>query len=144
MRLTRFTDYSLRLLIYLGAHDNSQVSVGDIAQAYDISKNHLMKVILFLSKEGYVQTTRGKGGGVKLKLQPEQINIGQLIRKSEAGSVLVECFSQESSACRIEPACLLQDVLYQASRAFYDVLSKYTLADLITNRGTLERLLRIA
>lgn len=144
MRLTRFTDYSLRILIYLGVHDQNHVSVGDIAEAYGISKNHLMKVILFLSTSGYVITTRGKGGGVKLKLTPDQINIGEIVSKSEADSLLVECFSTGISQCRIESVCILHEAFSKASDAFYAVLHTYTLADLITNRDTLERLLRVA
>jgi len=144
MRLTKFTDYSLRVLIYLAVNDDKHVSVGDIAAAYGISKNHLMKVILFLSAADIVITTRGKGGGIKLKVSPQQINIGDLVSKSEADTLLLECFSPELSACRIEPACSLQDAFRRASMAFYDVLNKYTLADLITNKATLERILNVA
>jgi len=144
MRLTKFTDYSLRVLIYLAVNDDKHVSVGDIAAAYGISKNHLMKVILFLSAADIVITTRGKGGGIKLKVSPQQINIGDLVSKSEADTLLLECFSPELSACRIEPACSLQDAFRKASMAFYDVLNKYTLADLITNKATLERILNVA
>ena len=144
MRLTKFTDYSLRVLIYLAVHDDKHVSVGDIAAAYGISKNHLMKVILFLSAAEYVVTTRGKGGGIKLKVSPQQINIGDLVSKSEADTLLLECFSPELSECRIESACLLQDAFRKASMAFYAVLHNYTLADLVTNKATLERILNVA
>jgi Rrf2 family nitric oxide-sensitive transcriptional repressor len=144
MRLTKFTDYSLRVLIYLAVHDDKHVAVGDIATAYDISKNHLMKVILFLSAADLVITTRGKGGGIKMKVSPQQINIGDVVRKSEADSVLVECFSPTMSDCRIESSCVLQDAFRKASDAFYAVLDDYTLADLISNRATLERLLHVA
>jgi Rrf2 family nitric oxide-sensitive transcriptional repressor len=144
MRLTKFTDYSLRVLIYLAVHDEKHVSVGDIAAAYSISKNHLMKVILFLSAADYVATTRGKGGGIKLKVNPQLINIGELVSKSEADTLLLECFSPELSECRIEQVCLLQDAFRKASMAFYAVLDNYTLADLITNKATLERILNVA
>lgn len=144
MRLTKFTDYSLRVLIYLAVHHDKHVSVGDIAAAYGISKNHLMKVILFLSATDFVITTRGKGGGIKLKVNPEHINIGDVTRKSEVDSVLVECFSSTISDCRIESSCLLRDAFRKASDAFYAVLDNYTLADLVTNRATLERLLHVA
>jgi Rrf2 family transcriptional regulator, nitric oxide-sensitive transcriptional repressor len=142
MRLTTFTDYSLRVLIYLGMHDNRKTSVGDIASAYGISKNHLMKVIMFLAEEGYVVTMRGKGGGVRLKHDPNRIRIGEVVRKSEADSVLVECFSKGASECRIEQSCLLRGVFHKAVQAFYAVLDTYTLADLIVNHARLESLLR--
>ncbi|MGB7933089.1 MAG: Rrf2 family transcriptional regulator [Gammaproteobacteria bacterium] len=142
MRLTTFTDYSLRVLIYLGAHGNRQTAVGEIALAYGISKNHLMKVILFLVDEGYVVTARGKGGGVRLRLDPERIRIGDIVRKSEADSVLVECYSPETSECRIERSCLLRGAFQKAVQAFYAVLDTYTLADLVVNHAALKSLLR--
>jgi Rrf2 family transcriptional regulator, nitric oxide-sensitive transcriptional repressor len=142
MRLTTFTDYSLRVLIYLGTHSDQQTAVGEIALAYGISKNHLMKVILFLADEGYVLTARGKGGGVRLRLDPERIRIGDIVRKSEADSVLVECYSPETSECRIERSCLLRGAFQKAVQAFYAVLDTYTLADLVTNHTILESLLR--
>ena len=144
MRLTAFTDYSLRVLIYLGVHSNQRAAVGEIAAAYGISRNHLMKVILFLAEEGYVATTRGRGGGVQLKLSPDRIRIGDVVRKSEADSVLVECFSREASECRIENACKLRSAFHKAAQAFYSVLDTYTLADLIVNRPAMMQLLRIA
>lgn len=144
MRLTTFTDYSLRVLIYLGARSDQRAAVGEIAVAYGISRNHLMKVILFLADQGYVVTTRGKGGGVQLKLDPGRIRIGEVVRKSEAGSVLVECFSTDTSECRIESACKLRSAFHKAVQAFYAVLDTYTLADLIVNRAAVMRLLHIA
>jgi len=144
VRLTTFTDYSLRVLIYLGAHSKQRAAVGEIAAAYGISRNHLMKVILFLVEEGYVATTRGRGGGVQLKLSPDRIRIGDVVRKSEAGTVLVECFSREASQCRIENACKLRSAFHKAVQAFYSVLDTYTLADLIVNRPAMLQLLRIA
>jgi Rrf2 family nitric oxide-sensitive transcriptional repressor len=143
MRLTTFTDYTLRVLIYLGAHQQ-QASVGDIASAYGISKNHLMKVVLFLAAEGYVVTTRGKGGGVRLNLDPGRIRIGEVVRKSEAGSTLVECFSPSDSNCRIENTCRLRSAFYKGQQAFYAVLDTYTLADILANRSSLQRSLQIA
>ena len=143
MRLTTFTDYSLRVLIYLGTHSDQRAAVGEIAVAYGISRNHLMKVILFLAEEGYVLTTRGKGGGVGLKLDPERIRIGDVVRKSEAGSVLVECFSRETSECRIERSCLLRGAFQKAVQAFYAVLDTYTLADLLVNHTALRSMLRM-
>jgi Rrf2 family nitric oxide-sensitive transcriptional repressor len=103
-----------------------------------------MKVILFLAEEGYVATTRGRGGGVQLNLEPDRIRIGDVVRKSEANSVLVECFSPQTSLCRIENACKLRSALHRATQAFYAVLDTYTLADLIVNRASMRRLLHTA
>ena len=144
MRLTTFTDYALRVLIYLGARTNRRAAVGEIADAYGISRNHLMKVILFLSAEGYVTTVRGKGGGVELKLEPRRIRVGDVVRKAEADSVLVECFSKHDSQCRIERSCVLRSAFYKATQAFYAVLDTYTLADLVANRKSLSQVLHIA
>ena len=143
MRLTTFTDYSLRVLIYLGTRNAERAAVGDIAEAYGISKHHLTKVILFLVDEGYVQTTRGKGGGVELKLDPERIRIGDVVRKAEVDSVLVECFGRDTPNCRIQRPCLLRGAFEKALQAFYAVLDTYTLADLLDNRPALARVLRI-
>ena len=143
MRLTTFSDYSLRVMIYLGSCGERRVPVGEIAAAYGISKNHLMKVILFLADEGYIETTRGKRGGVRLKMQPERVRIGKLLRKSEADSVLVECFSKQPSECRIQSACRLRGAFHKAVQAFYAVLDTYTLADLVGNRNALAPLLQI-
>lgn len=144
MRLTTFSDYSLRVMIYLGSCGGRRVSVGEIAQAYGISKNHLMKVVLFLADEGYIETTRGKSGGVRLITRPERVRIGRLVRKSEAGSPLVECFGETGSECRIETACRLRSAFHKALKAFYGVLDTYTLADLLANRGALAPLLQIS
>jgi Rrf2 family transcriptional regulator, nitric oxide-sensitive transcriptional repressor len=143
MRLTTFTDYSLRVLIYLGTHGSRRAAVGEIAVAYGISRNHLLKVIQFLADEGYVVTARGKGGGVRLHHDPGRIRIGDVVRKAEADSVLVECFSQGTSECRIERSCLLRGAFQKAMQAFYAVLDTYTLADLIADHATLGSLLRI-
>jgi len=143
MRLTTFTDYSLRVLIYLGTHSNRQSAVGEIALAYGISKNHLLKVIQFLVEAGYIVTTRGKGGGVRLKHDPVRIRIGEVVRKAEADKALVECFAQGTSECCIERSCLLRGAFQKALQAFYAVLDTYTLADLVVNHGRLESLLRI-
>jgi Rrf2 family nitric oxide-sensitive transcriptional repressor len=142
MRLTTFTDYSLRVLIFLGMHAGRRAAVGEIAAVYGISKNHLLKVILFLAEQDYVVTTRGKGGGVQLKLDPGRIRIGEVVRRSEADSVLVECFSPVVSDCRIQRACLLRAAFNKALQAFYAVLDTYTLADLLANPAQLEPLLQ--
>jgi Rrf2 family nitric oxide-sensitive transcriptional repressor len=144
MRLTSFTDYVLRVLIYLGAHrdDGRLATIRDIATAYGISENHLMKVVHHLAKQGYVETTRGKGGGMRLARAPEQINLGAVIRGSEEDFAVVECFEEGNLKCPIEPACTLRGVLGRALCAFFEVLDGKTLADLLHPRAKLVRLFR--
>lgn len=141
MRLTTFSDYTLRVLIYLAVQDQAVTTIAGIAEAYGISKNHLMKVVHQLAGEGYVETTRGKGGGVRLKRAPEDISIGAVLRRTESDSALVECFRPEGSECRIETACMLRGVFHQAEEAFYGVLDDITLAQVVENRARLQALL---
>ncbi len=142
MRLTTFTDYNLRVLIYLGLQEGELATISDIAAAYAISRNHLMKVVHFLGQQGYIQTLRGKSGGIRLARPASQINLGQLVRATEVNTALVECFSPDTSECCIAPACALRGILQRSLRAFYAVLDEYTLADILRNRGTLDSLLR--
>lgn len=144
MRLTTFSDYSLRVLIYLGVHDDEIATVGEIAQAYGISSNHLMKVVHHLAQGGYIETARGKGGGMRLGLAPDKINIGELVRGTEDNRKLVECFDRDRSDCRIESACVLRGVLGKALDAFYSSLDAYTLADLIAPKPRLANMLVFA
>jgi Rrf2 family nitric oxide-sensitive transcriptional repressor len=142
MRLTIFTDYSLRVLIYLGARrgDERLATIGDIATAYRISENHLMKVVHRLAKEGYIVTTRGKGGGMQLARAPEDINIGAVVRATEDDMALVECFQEGEPKCPIASACTLQSVLARALHAFLEVLDEQTLADLPQPQAQLMKL----
>ena len=146
MRFTIFTDYSVRVLIYLGTRreEARRATIGDIATAYGISRNHLMKVVHHLAKQGYVETTRGKGGGMRLARAPEQINIGTVVRGTEEDFALVECFEHGDRNCTITPACTLPPVLSRALRAFFQELDTQTLADLLRPRAELVRIFRDA
>ena len=144
MRLTTFSDYTLRVLIYLGVHDEEIATVGQIADAYGISSNHLMKVVHHLAQTGYIETTRGKGGGMRLGLPPEKINLGEVVRGTEDKRTLVECFDRSTSECRIESACVLRGVLGQALEAFFGALDGYTLADLLAPKPRLANMLVLA
>ena len=139
MRLTRYTDYAMRVMIHLGAHDGELVSIADIARAYDISHANLMKVVQDLGGAGYVETVRGRHGGVRLARPAEAINLGELVRHTEAGFELADCGS-----CLIAPACGLRCILAEATAAFLAVLDRYTIADLIGRRSALRELFGIA
>lgn len=131
MQLTRFTDYSLRVLIYLGSNPDTLATVGTIADEYAISRHHLTRVVHQLGLKGYIETTRGKGGGFHLARQPGQIKIGDVVRDTETGFELAECFRSGEPVCRLLPACALKPVLAEAGRAFLTSLDQYTLADLL-------------
>ncbi len=139
MKLTRYTDYAMRVLMHLGTRDDGLASIAEIARAYSISQNHLMKVVQDLGHVGFVETVRGRNGGIRLGRKPEEINLGALVRHTEGGFDLVDC-----GHCRIAPACRLTGVLAEATRAFLAVLDRYTLADLLVGRDQLRELFAIA
>jgi Rrf2 family nitric oxide-sensitive transcriptional repressor len=140
MRLTRHVDYSLRVLMFLAVSPEGFGTVRQISEAYGISRNHLMKVVQALGQKGYVETTRGKGGGLTLKDVPDQINVGRVVRDMEADLELVECFGS-SDRCAITPECRLRQLLVDALDAFLEVLDRQTLADLTTSPEPLAQLL---
>lgn len=145
MHLTIFTDYTLRVLIYLGAHqhDGRLATISDIATAYGIPGDHLRKIVHHLAKQDYVETLRGKGGGMRLARAPELINLGEVVRGSERDQALVECFQRNrKKACSIVSACALRGILERALHAFFDELDHYTLANLLDPRGDLIRIFR--
>jgi Rrf2 family transcriptional regulator, nitric oxide-sensitive transcriptional repressor len=142
LHLTRYTDYSLRVLIYLAARPDRFGTIQGIADAYGISRNHLMKVVQALNHRGYIDTVRGKGGGMHLRLAPAKIGIGRVVRDMESDLELVECFGA-ANQCVITPECALKGVLADALQAFVDVLDRYTLADLVRQPEPLRRLLRV-
>ena len=140
MKLTRFTDYSLRVLIYLGLKDNGRVTIREISEAYGISRNHLMKVVSLLTRMGYLDARRGPGGGIALARPAEDIIIANVVRDMEDDLNLVECFCK-SGTCIIKPVCELKAVLTQALKAYLQTLEKYTLSDLLKSREELEQVL---
>lgn len=142
MRLTRYTDYCLRVLMYLGIKGDELATIREIAERFDISKNHLMKVAYELNRLGYIETIRGKNGGMHLRLAPEQINLGQLVRDTENDLAIVECFATDGH-CSITPSCVLKQVLGEALEAFLAVLSQYTLSDLLVPKHDLGSLLGV-
>lgn len=143
MRLTRFTDYSLRVLIYLGLRPNQLVTIKEISEAYNVSRSHLMKVVSLLTRLDYLTAQRGPGGGIQLGQKPEDINLATLVKDMEEDMALAECF-RENGQCVITPACQLKDILQQASDAFQNALSQYTLEDLLEPKTDLACHLRIA
>lgn len=135
MRLTRYSDYALRVLLYVGAHGDRACSIAEIARAYSISQNHLMKIVQELARSGYLATARGRGGGLRLARPPGEIVIGEVVRRTEEDFELVPCGS-----CVITPACRLRGLLDEALTAFLRVLDGATLADLLTTAPELRLL----
>lgn len=133
MKIKRFTDYSLRVLIYLALKENQPVTIKEVADCYKISKNHLMKVVQDLNAKDFIIATRGNNGGIRLSRPPEQINVGHIVRMSEGDSSLVECFGAENQ-CVITPSCQLKHMFAEAMERFFYCLDQYTLADFL--RGT--------
>lgn len=142
MRLTNYTDYSLRVLIFLALKEKNELAtIKEIADTYHISKNHLMKIIHELGLLGYIETIRGRNGGIRLATHPKDINIGEVVSKTEEDFHIVDCFNKGNSYCVITPECKLKHVLFDALQAFMDVLSNYTLEDLVNNKEELNTLL---
>lgn len=142
MRLTTFSDYTLRVLMYLALNPGKLATIPAIAAAYGISENHLMKVVQHLGREGLVESTRGKGGGIRLARAPEKIRLGEVVRASEGDASIVECLGDDPGACRIAPVCRLKGILVGAFDALYGELDEHTLADLVGPRRGLTQLLR--
>ena len=128
MRLTRYTDFAIRIMLYLAAHADRLCSIGEIARAYGISQNHLMKVASDLAGAGYVQSLRGRGGGLRLARSASQINIGQMVRHTEGNVDLVGC-----GECALAPACGMVCVFKDAVESFFKTLERHSLADIMEN-----------
>jgi Rrf2 family transcriptional regulator, nitric oxide-sensitive transcriptional repressor len=139
VRLTTYSDYGLRILIYLGLRPKRTCTVREIAVAYGISENHLLKIVQTLARAGFVETVRGPGGGVRLARAPADVVVGDVVRATETDLALVECFPGGAGGCAIAGACRLQGVLDEALDAFLAVLDRHTLADLLARPGALRR-----
>ncbi len=138
MRLTRYTDFGMRVLIYLAACPGRICSIQEVSGAYGISQNHLMKVVSELARHGYVASLRGRSGGIRLSRPPEEINIGEVVRRLEEDFVVVDC-----ATCVIGPACGLACLFREATAAFLRVLDERSLADVMTWRADLAALLKL-
>ena len=130
MRLTLWTDYALRTLIFVGAKGGRLSTIGEIAESFDISKAHLMKVVNRLGQQGYIDTVRGKGGGISLARPPAEIRVGAVVRETEEDLAVMGCLA-ETGFCRIEGCCVLRRALHEATLSFLQTLDGYTLADLL-------------
>ena len=129
MQLTIFTDYGLRCLMFLSANRGRLCSVREIAVYYGISYNHLVKVVHRLAQIGYVESVKGRGGGIRLAPGADAVRLGDLVRALEPGMDIVECFNRDTNTCRITGACRLKHILHDATQAFLDTLNRHTLAE---------------
>lgn len=139
MRLTTYTDYALRVLMYLGLQGDDFSTIQEIAEQYGISKNHLMKLVHVLGRLGYVETVRGKKGGLRLARRPNEITVGEIVRHLEPDMALVECFRDTDAHCRIVENCILKCALGEALNRFLSTLDQYTLSDLLVPADALSR-----
>ncbi len=130
MRLTLYTDYSLRVLIYLAGREDESVTITELADFYKISRNHLVKVVHNLGLKGYIQTSRGRNGGIRLSRPAKEIRLGEVVRSTEPDLDLLECFNPATDKCVISRSCSLKGVLFNAQASFLEILDKYTLADI--------------
>lgn len=135
MHLNTFTDYALRVLIYTAAREPERVSLDELAEAYGISRNHLVQVVSKLAKIGYLETVRGRGGGIRIGKPAAEITLGEVVRATEPGFDLAECFRKGQNHCRLTPVCQLKGILGEATRAFLDKLDSYTLSELVADRA---------
>ncbi len=144
MHHTKFTDYSLRVLMCLAVRRDELTTIDSISTIYGISKNHLMKVVYHLGVEGFIETTRGRNGGIRLKADPRDIVVGDVVRKMEDDFHLVECYNSAKNKCILTDVCRLGPMMGEALNAYLDVLDKYTLADLLVEDDRFEKLIGVA
>lgn len=130
MRLTEYTDYTLRVLMYCAANRHALITIGELAERHNLSKNHLMKVVNDLARQGLLETTRGRGGGLRLLKEPHDVRIGDVVRACETDFRLVECFDPDTNLCTLTPSCRLKQLFDSALRAYFRELDGATLADI--------------
>jgi Rrf2 family nitric oxide-sensitive transcriptional repressor len=135
MRLTTFSDYGLRVLIFAATAPDDRATIAQVATAYGISQNHVVKVVHRLGQLGLLANTRGRGGGLRLAVAPSHIHLGRVVRALEGGDIPAECFEPEGNTCVISHACRLQGIFQEAVEAFYATLDRYTLADLVQRKA---------
>lgn len=143
MRMTLHTDYALRMLVYTAIRRDGACTVNDVAEAYGLSRNHLLKVAMTLRDLGFIETSRGRAGGIRMAVAPADINIGALVRATEEDLSVVECMQPHGGRCVISPVCRLKGLFGEALTAYLAVLDRYTLADVIQNGSALGALLGI-
>lgn len=131
MRLADYTDYSLRVLMYCATYPDRRITIADLADDLELSKNHLMKIVNDLARRGLVTTTRGRGGGLRLAGDPREIRIGDIVRGTESDFRLVECFGEGITNCTLGASCRLKSIFAGALQAYFDSLDQHTLADLV-------------
>ncbi|MDD5058198.1 MAG: Rrf2 family transcriptional regulator [Sideroxydans sp.] len=141
MKLTQYSDLGLRLLMYLALRRDELVTIQEVSERFAISKNHLVKISHQLTKSGLIESIQGRNGGIRLALPPQDISVEQILRTTEDNFDLVECFAPTQNQCVISGACILTGVLDEARAAFFDVLRKVSLADLVKNGKMLEKTL---
>lgn len=131
MRLAEYTDYTLRVLMYCAARPQQLVTISELAERHGVSRNHLMKIVTDLGRQGVLETTRGRGGGLRLLKDPSKVRIGDVVRASETDFRLVECFDPGTNQCTLTPSCRLKGLFYAALRAYFKELDGMTLADMV-------------
>lgn len=141
MRLTTHTDYALRVLIYLGLQEQNLVTIQEVSDRYGISKNHLMKIVHELSQAGFIESVRGKNGGIRLGHPAEEISVGDIVRLMEEDMAVVECMRTDKSDCLLTQICILKEAVQKALAEFLSTLDEYTLADLLAQPDQLSKLI---
>lgn len=144
MQLKKYTDYALRVLIFTATKNEGELaSIKEISATFSISQNHLGKIVFELNKKGYLETIRGRNGGIRLAKPPEEMNVGEIVRQFEDDFMIMECFDKNNNQCVLTPACHLKHALNEAVQAFLQVLDTYTVKDLVSNEGQLKKLMGI-